>query len=63
MGRMTVATTRMNRPSAIVDTSGNMNDYRRAPFVASNRQAKSLRIPKRTATGYDDPPKRPEVLR
>jgi hypothetical protein len=61
MGRMTTATTRVNRPSAIVDTSGSVNDYRRAPFVASNRQAQSLRVPKRTATGYDQPPRRPSV--
>lgn len=30
----------------------------RTPFVATNRQSKVLRVPRRTGSGYDEPPRR-----
>jgi hypothetical protein len=34
-------------------------DYRRAPFVATNRQAQVLRVPKVVGSQLDEPPRRP----
>ncbi len=56
MGRMSVATRRF---PARPDGSADVTSYRQAPFVATNRQAQALRVPRRTGTGYDEPPRRP----
>ena len=39
--------------------SGEVSSPFRTPFVATNRQAQVLRVPKRTGSVYDEPPRRP----
>jgi hypothetical protein len=40
---------------------GSPATYNRMPFVATNRQATALRVPKRVGMSYDEPPRRPTV--
>lgn len=50
--RYAVADRRFPKPS------GEVSSPFRSPFVATNRQAKVLRVPKRVGSGYDEPPRR-----
>ena len=59
MGRMSTQTRRFPaRPSGEVPGSTSVE---RAPFVATNRQARSLRVPRRVGLKYDEPPRRPAI--
>lgn len=42
-----------------VRPSGEIVSPLRTPFVATNRQATALRVPKKVGSGYDEPPRRP----
>lgn len=55
MGRMSVATRRFPKHPTLEEHAS----VERTPFVATNRQAKALRVPKRIGTGFDEPPRRP----
>jgi hypothetical protein len=56
-GAVRVASRRF--PARPIITESGVPNYRRAPFVASNRQAQVLRIPKAVGSEMDEPPRRP----
>lgn len=57
MGRRSTDSRRFPKRPGVVEAGG--RSYDRAPFVATNRQATALRIPKRVGSTFDEPPKRP----
>lgn len=59
MGRRVTNSRRF--PKRPVPGEVNARAYDRAPFVATNRQATALRVPKRVGMTYDEPPKRPAI--
>lgn len=60
MGRMTAQSRRFpaHRPGEVPNSTA----VERAPFVATNRQAQVLRVPRRVGSVYDQPPRRPPTI-